>query len=294
MRKIISLTLFLQLLPLTITSIVLYIVPHGRVAYWADWKMWGLSKTQWGDMHTTCGAIFCLAGAFHLVYNWKALLLYMKKARAFRLFTKEFNVALILTLATLAGTYFMVPPFSWVLQVGEHFKAQGTKKYGSPPYGHAELSSVKTLCKRMSLDLEKAMANLDAKNMIFVDENSTILELSQANNKTPQEIYVILQGEDNKAAASQLEPGSCGGGRGAPPPVTSSDTVNGVPVLPHGMGVGKMTVMEIARKYAITADEVEGRLSEKNIAFTMDQPLKEIAAAHGLSPHRVYEIIIGR
>ena len=39
--KITSLTAFLSFIFLLITSIVLYVVPHGRVAYWSDWRLWG-------------------------------------------------------------------------------------------------------------------------------------------------------------------------------------------------------------------------------------------------------------
>ena len=49
MRKITSLTAALSFLLMVLTSIILYIVPQGRVAYWADWRLWGLSKTDWGN-----------------------------------------------------------------------------------------------------------------------------------------------------------------------------------------------------------------------------------------------------
>ncbi|MFP7753178.1 DUF4405 domain-containing protein [Thermodesulfobacteriota bacterium B35] len=45
-RRITSMTMLVSFVLLSVTSIVLYIVPHGRVAYWADWHLWGLSKTQ--------------------------------------------------------------------------------------------------------------------------------------------------------------------------------------------------------------------------------------------------------
>ncbi len=34
---------------LTVTGIVLYIVPQGRIAYWTLWSFLGLSKDQWGE-----------------------------------------------------------------------------------------------------------------------------------------------------------------------------------------------------------------------------------------------------
>ena len=46
-----SLTAFLvtwSFLVLTITGLVLYIVPQGRIAYWVHWSLLGLEKEQWG------------------------------------------------------------------------------------------------------------------------------------------------------------------------------------------------------------------------------------------------------
>jgi hypothetical protein len=98
---------------LILTSIILYIEPQGRVAYWSDWRLWGLSKTQWGDLHLNLGALFLLAGIFHLVYNWKAITAYLKdKARQLRIFTANFNLAVAVTLFVAAGTLLDIPPMS--------------------------------------------------------------------------------------------------------------------------------------------------------------------------------------
>jgi len=43
-RKITSLTALVSFVLEVITSVILYIVPQGRVAYWADWHLWGLNN----------------------------------------------------------------------------------------------------------------------------------------------------------------------------------------------------------------------------------------------------------
>ena len=48
---------------LTTTGIVLYIVPHGRVAYWTLWSLAGLEKDQWAGIHMTFGGVFIITGA---------------------------------------------------------------------------------------------------------------------------------------------------------------------------------------------------------------------------------------
>ncbi len=67
---------------LIFNSIVLYIAPEGRVAYWSDWRFWGLTKSQWGDQHITIGFLFLAAGLLHVFNNWNLILAYLKnKAR---------------------------------------------------------------------------------------------------------------------------------------------------------------------------------------------------------------------
>ena len=56
-----SLTAFLvtgSFLVLTVTGIVLYVVPQGRVAYWVHWSLAGMEKDQWAWAHMIFGALF--------------------------------------------------------------------------------------------------------------------------------------------------------------------------------------------------------------------------------------------
>ncbi len=45
-KGFVSLLTFGSFLIMTVTGLVLYFVPHGRVAYWVDWKLLGLTKTD--------------------------------------------------------------------------------------------------------------------------------------------------------------------------------------------------------------------------------------------------------
>ena len=135
MRRVVSLTLLISLLPLVLTSIVLYIVPEGRVAYWSEWTMLGLSKTQWGDIHINLGWLFLAAGFLHLYLNWKPVVAYMKtKAKELKVFTLEFNIGLLLTIFFIVGTLQGIPPLSTIIDFGASFKEAAAEKYGEPPY----------------------------------------------------------------------------------------------------------------------------------------------------------------
>jgi len=89
-RQITSLTAFTSFVLMLITSLILYISPQGRVAYWADWRLLGLDKTQWSNLHINLGVLFLLAVFLHIYYNWKPILSYLKnKARELKIFTPQ-------------------------------------------------------------------------------------------------------------------------------------------------------------------------------------------------------------
>jgi hypothetical protein len=93
-RRVVSLTSALSFVVTVVTSVVLYIVPQGRIAYWANWRLWGLTKEQWGGIHINVGILFIIGLGFHIYYNWKPMMTYLKNnARNLKIFTKEFNLA---------------------------------------------------------------------------------------------------------------------------------------------------------------------------------------------------------
>ena len=152
LRKITSLSALVSFLMLVASSIVLYLSPQGRVAYWADWRLWGLSRTEWANIHLNLGLLLLLTTAVHIYYNWKPITSYLKnKARQVKVFTAEFNLALAITAAFILGTYFLAPPFSWVLDGADALKAAAARKYGEPPYGHAELTPLEKVPPGLSL-----------------------------------------------------------------------------------------------------------------------------------------------
>jgi hypothetical protein len=163
MRRIVSLTALLSLVLVLLTSVVLYIEPPGRVAYWSGWRLMGLSKEQWGAVHINTGVLFLVALGLHVWYNWTPLVSYLKdKARNFRLFTREFNWAAGITLAFVLGTLLGLPPFSTITDGNIWFQDRAARLYGEPPYGHAELSTLKTFASRVGLNLDESLARLRA------------------------------------------------------------------------------------------------------------------------------------
>jgi len=264
-RKITSLTMLVSFLLLVLTSVVLYIVPHGRVAYWADWRLWGLSKTQWGDLHINLGFLFLLAGLLHLYYNWRPIVAYLR-ARRRSFGSGDAWAALLLCLAVGFGTYWRVPPLSSVLDLSERIKEAAAERYGEPPYGHAELSSIRVLSRQTGLDLERAMALLREGGVRVESEDQRLLDVARANGLSPKDVFAIM-------APAKADQGAAGL-PAAPPP-----------------GVGRKRLAEICDAYGLDLDSILAGLAAQGIRAEPDLSLKEIGAANDLDPHALYEIL---
>jgi hypothetical protein len=259
--------MLIAFLMLILTSIILYIVPQGRVAFWADWHLWGLTKTQWGNLHINLGLLVLVSGLVHIYYNWRALVAYMKdRARQIKVFTPSFTVALMLTLGVVVGTYYDVAPMGSVIALGEAIKARGAMKYGEPPYGHAELSSLKVFAGKQGLDLERSMVLLEKAGLAVGDGNDTIAEIAGHNGLTPQQVYGVIKPalKDDRPAITGLPQ--------SPPP-----------------GFGNMTLGAVCSEYNLSLPEVIRGLIENNIKAGDRMTIKQMAQASGVSPMAVFE-----
>ncbi|MCK9994945.1 MAG: DUF4405 domain-containing protein [Candidatus Krumholzibacteria bacterium] len=260
LRRIVSLTLFLAIAMMLTSSIILYIVPHGRVAYWASWKLWGLSKTQWGNLHTNAGLLMLIAASFHVYYNWRPVTGYMKnKARDFKLFTPNFNAALAVTAVVATLTLLEVPPMAWVQDLGESIKDDGTETYGEPPYGHAEESGLRTFLRNVGLDPEVAKANLATVGIEVNDPDVVIADLARDNNLSPQELFKIMKGpEVQEATGSKAIPTT----------------------MPRG--TGKLTLEAFCHEYNRDVAEAVTILETAGVKADPGHSLKDIAVANGM------------
>lgn len=269
MRKITSLTLLVSGIIELITSVVLYIVPAGRVAYWSDYHLLGLSKQQWADIHITVGTLFLVMSCLHLYYNWGAIKAFLRnKARQLTVFNKNFLIALAISLYVTAGTLFHLPPMHSILQLGEHFTERANQRHGEPPYGHAELSSLKMFCQKMDIDPATAKKQLAAAGIQITSDRQTILEIANLHNITPQQLYTIF-----KPAQRQLSAG----------PIPFPDS----PVP----GFGRTTLNAIGEKFCLSVPLLLQALEEEGIKATPNESLKEIAANNNTSPMALFEIL---
>ncbi len=270
LRRISSLTSFLSFLITLFTSVILYVVPQGRVAYWADWRFWGLSKEQWGDIHITVGTLFLVALLLHIWLNWKPLMAYMKnKAREMVVMTKPMIISCGITLFVTVGTLFHLPPMQQLLDLSVSIKDDAVQVYGNPPYGHAEQSSLKKFCGYLGFDAEEALAALkDAGYDAAITVQTEIREIARLRGASPQQVY------DDIRSALVKNPFAA------------------MPATPPE-GLGKLAFGDVCKTFGLPLDEAIAKLGEKGMLVTPEDSLKDIAKKSGVNPRDVYFALRG-
>ena len=267
-RKITSMTMLVSFVLLVLTSIILYIVPHGRVAYWSDWHLWGLTRTQWGNLHINLGLLFLLTVLLHIFFNWNPLLAYMKdRAGSMKIFSTSFNIALLLSLVIGIGTLLDIPPMSTVIKFGESIKERAAETYGEPPYGHAELSSLRLFARRTGMDLPQALNLLQQTGIRFQGPKQTIREIADQNDRTPRELFDIMKPAIRPPASGISFPDS-------PPP-----------------GFGRRLLTEVCTEYHLELPAIMAGLVQQGLDVNPELSIREIAAANDMDPHALFEIL---
>ncbi len=267
LRKITSLTALLSFIVLLLTSIILFIVPHGRVAYWSDWRLFGLTRTHWGNLHINIGLLFLIAIGLHIYLNFKPIINYLKnQAKRLTVFTREFTASLVLLLLFTLGTFFSVPPFVWILDANTAIKERGSSIYGEPPYGHAELSSLKVFAQKTGLDLDDSMARLERSGLKFTGPKQTIQEIADLNHIKPKEVYLAML------------------------PETAADTPPTLPETPNP-GIGRLSLTQLAEQYSLDLPSVLKALTDEGFIAEPDMTIKTIAERNQSSPVDIYMAI---
>lgn len=265
MRKTISLIALFSFCLLLLTSVVLYIVPQGRVAYWANWQLWGLSKTSWSELHINLGLLFVIVGIWHTLLNWSALMNYLRRARQ-GVCSVHGALAVVVTLGVTLGTLFHLPPLDWVLKANTALKNRAALKYGEPPYGHAELSSLKMLVRNTGLSLDEVLMRAAQAKLTGVAPDRSVEQIAADNQLSPQQLFELIQ------------------------PRLAAGEFPALPSLPPA-GLGRNSLAQICATYGLDCSVLSRQLAEHGLEVTAEMTLKQIAADHDKNPIEVYELI---
>ncbi|WP_373069990.1 DUF4405 domain-containing protein [Sulfurimonas sp.] len=263
MKKITSLSLGFSFLIMSYTGIMLYIVPQGKVAYWSDWHLLGLSKTQYGELHVTSMFTMLVFGFLHIYYNWKPLMSYIKDASKKVSFTKkELLISFGINAFIVVSTLYMIQPVKSLIDLEDSIKNYWAKEYGEPPYGHAEESKLSVISQKENIDLNIAKERLNAKNIVYEDDD-TILAIARKNSLTPSGVYAIMN-----------------------PRAKHIDKPEGTPT-----NLGRRTLGELDEMGKIELEKVLNFLKKQNIEASKDTRVKQVADELDTTPLEIYKKI---
>jgi len=264
LKKITSLTMMLTMIVMTYTGIILFITPPGRIAHWSQWKILGMTKEQFASVHSTFMVLFIIATILHVYYNWKPLTSYMKnKAKEMVVFTKEMVIAVALTLFFLTGALYEFTPFSDFLNFGGDVKDSWEKEYGTPPYSHAELSSLAEFLRKLDYDPLQSEKILH-QNKIEYTLQQSLEDIAKENGTSPQKVYNLLRKKLGKREGSQKK------------------------LLG---GLGKKSISSVAESMEMTTEELIVKLRGLGIEAQADDKFKVIVEAHDQSPSDVVKAL---
>ena len=263
---------------LTITGIVLYIVPQGRVAFWTHWSLVGLGKEQWGDLHMIFGGVFIVAGVLHLWFNWKPFKKYFaERAKGHFELKQEVITSLVFTVALSVMAIFSIPPVSYVFDLNDAIKnAWVSSPELEPPFGHAEEASLAGLARRMDLDLEKSLFALEQAGIEVVSPRDSLDKIARTNNLTPVDVYAVIRVHQLEQEAVDL----------------STMTEIDVEEKYAGTGIGRKTLIEIAGMTGLDDSIIRERLSASGFEMGESENLRLVADRYEVSPMDVLKTML--
>jgi len=193
-RSCTSLLLTLSFVFMSISGIVLYIVPPGRVANWTNWTFVGLTKAQWAEIHTIFSLMFMIAGIIHVVYNWNVLIAYLKDRirKSFRLKT-ELVAAVGISLICWFGSVYHIPPFGTIMDIGESVKLSWEDAADEAPVPHTELKTLREVADELGMQPDRVVLKLQHFGIEDVELDDTLADIAQKNGTSPSEVYKFIQ-----------------------------------------------------------------------------------------------------
>jgi hypothetical protein len=249
----------------TVSGVILYIAPPGRVANWTDWNIWGLSKEEWGAIHTIFGYVLLIIICFHIYYNWKIFWHYIwSKIKGALNLKREMAAAVILSIVVFVGTLWDVPPFSSTMDLGAYFKDGWEENKVETPVGSVESLTLEAFAKSVNVPLDQIQKIFAEKGYKFSSPNENITKIAERNNVSPNTLYEALE----KA--------------GARPTAEKSG---------QGSGMGQKSIQKICEELNIPVDDAIQRLKQKGVNAKPNDRLKEIAGKQGITPMEVFNIL---
>lgn len=275
-RALISVTTALTFVAMSITGMVLFITPPGRIAHWTGWRIWALTKEQWAGLHIWFSLVFMIAAILHLYLNWQCFLSYFRTQihRAFA-FRTEWALALLLCGIVGWATLAEVKPFSSLLTWNEAIKRGWDTPAAQAPIPHAELLTLGELAQQTEgLDVDVMIKNLQAVGIEVESADVVLGDLASRAGVTPMQLYAIATGQS-------IAPGATHGGRGA--------GLQGQ--QQGGYGMGRLTLRQYCEQQNLDLAKTIQQLRDSGFRAEADMTIREIAATGGVHPSAMRDLL---
>jgi len=312
-RMLISLVTALSFVAMSLSGTAAFIVPQGKVAFWTNWTFLGLSKTQWGNIHITTSVLFLIAGIWHTCYNWTPLMQYLRGIPGRMTASwRDLAIASLVTIFFTVGAVTKTPPLNYILNFNNWIKESWVKTPADdPPFGHAELLSLKGFCKKMYIDTGEALIELRQAGLNVADENVTVDQIARSNSMTPAKIYQFIKKLERPETVTATV--------AAPQPITASVPVGSrpaqkevkkslaqtvaAPELPRytgdmvvekfeGKGIGRKSLAVICQELRLDLSGIKQKLEAKQMKIKDDETLKDAATRLGVVPIEILKIML--
>jgi len=259
-RAFLGIYLAISLVIMTISGIILYISPPGRIAHWSYWAIVGFTKTEWQNIHTTFTFIFIVAGGIHIFYNWKPLMNYLsRKSKGTSKIRKEMIFAVSITISIFVGTYIELFPFSTVIDLGEEITDSWSDENNEPPIPHAEELTIVEYAELQKISVTEFQELLEKAGYSARDTLSTMQQVADKYGVTPNEVSKVIQSD-----------------------LAISTNINSV--YKAGSGYGRKLLSEILTENNLNWETSIEKLLSNGIKVEKDDKLKNIADDNNILP----------
>jgi len=199
-RSFVSFSLLFSFLWITISGLVLWIAPSGRISIWIDWNFIGLSKDQWQLQHTVFSYTFVVFVLIHFInINWRTFINYCKSVLLQGLnHKKEMILSLAIFVSLFIGSVTNIPPFSTLAHFGDEIAKTWEVVTKKPPVHYAERLTIKQLSDFIvNTTPDSIVVQLKRIPLLINSPNQTLVEIAKDNNISPEKLFsIITQGKE--------------------------------------------------------------------------------------------------
>jgi hypothetical protein len=193
-------------------------------------------------------------------------------------YKRELLISIIIFIWITVSGIWSLPPLVFVSDLGEVIKNSWvTSPELEPPFGHAELVSLQTFCKKQRIPLDQAMLELRDAGFTVDSPKSTLIEIAESKRTSGMGVYEVIKKLEAKPEA--MKPGG-------------KWTAEAVEETFAGTGLGNKTISQIIKEMALNPDNVYQRLKAIGIETGDDDSLKSLAEKNNTTPIKLMTTIL--